>query len=330
MAYGCENDDLSKHLSSRQQVGDVLRAYHDGVTEFRAAMVVGSGSLSFELVRNLTERLPIMIAPKWLYTRSQPISISDVVTYLIKAINRPSCFNKVIEIGSAEILTYRDMIIAYARVRQLRRLLIPIPLLPPHLSSYWVHMVTPVSANIVRPLVQGLRNEMIVTDPIARTLFPDVHPIDFTTALDNALAELDAQQVEATWTESMAATWKQDKPYTFVEERGMLIERRVRTVAVPRQAVFRAFTSLGGEIGWSYLNFLWQARGWIDKIVGGPGYRKGRPRRETLRAGDTVDFWRVEAIAPGHMLRLRAEMKLPGSAWLQFEVDDDSGQSRLC
>ncbi len=320
---------LSKHLASRQNVGDILRQHHHGVTEFRAAVVIGSGSLSFEMIRNLTERLPMMIAPRWLYTRSQPIAISDVLRYLTAAIDRAHAFGQIIEIGGVDVITYHDMIKAYARARGLRRLIIPVPVLTPRLSSYWVHMVTPVSANIVRPLVEGLRNEVIVTDDSAERLFPEVRPSQFDTALNEALRELNAAQVETTWTDSMAATWERDEPYTFVEERGMFIERRVRHVGIPAASLYQAFTSLGGETGWLYLNLLWYLRGWMDRIVGGPGYRRGRPQRTVLRIGDAVDFWRVEAIQPDKLLRLRAEMKLPGKGWLQFEVQDDGDQSTL-
>lgn len=327
---GSTTDSLSEHLSSRQKVGDILREHHEGVTEFRAAMVVGSGSLSFELIRNLTERLPIMIAPRWLYTRSQPIAISDVINYLVTSIEKTGSYGKIIEIGGSNILTYHEMILTYARSRNLKRYLVPVPVLTPRLSSYWVHMVTPVSANIVRPLVEGLRNEMIVTNTSAQELFPDVRPKDFTESLREALSELDAHQVETSWTDSMAATWAQDEPYTFVEERGMLIERRVRTIDTSPANVYKAFTSLGGKKGWLYLDFLWRLRGWMDRIVGGPGYRRGRPQRDTLRIGDAIDFWRIEAIEPNHLLLLRAEMKLPGKGWLQFEVDSNSdGKSRL-
>jgi hypothetical protein len=207
---------------------------------------------------------------------------------------------------------------------------IPVPVLTPHLSSYWVHLVTPVSASIVRPLIQGLVNEMIVTGDSAARLFPEIQPQDFETGLHAALDELDARQVETAWTDSMSATWEQDEPYTFVEERGMLIERRVRHVNALPSAIYQTFTSLGGETGWLYLNFLWHLRGWMDRIVGGPGYRRGRPQREVLRIGDAVDFWRVEAIEPDSMVRLRAEMKIPGKGWLQFEVDRaNDGRSRL-
>jgi len=326
---GHTDDRLSKHLSSRQQVGDTLRKHHSGVTEFRAAMVAGAGSLSFEIVRNLTERLPIMIAPRWLYTRSQPIAIRDVLAYLMAAANRADSFGQIIEIGGADVLTYRDMILAYAKARDLRRYIIPVPVLTPHLSSYWVHMVTPVSAKIVRPLVQGLRNEMVVTDDAAQQFFPVIEHCNFETALQEALQELDAHQVETAWADSMAATWEQDEPYTFVEERGMLIERRVRQVNAPPAAVFQAFTSLGGKTGWLYLNFLWNVRGWLDRIVGGPGYRRGRPQREALRTGDAIDFWRVEALEEDRLLRLRAEMKMPGKGWLQFEVKTVQDQTQL-
>lgn len=323
---GADDDDLSEHLSSRQEVGDILREYHDGVTEFRAAIVVGSGSLSFEMVRNLTERLPVMIAPSWLYTRSQPIAIADVVRYMTAAIERDDTFGQIVEIGGADVLSYRDMIMAYAKARELRRFIVPVPVLTPRLSSYWVHMVTPVSAGIIRPLVEGLRNEVIVTEHSARQLFPAIQPCDFESALHDALRELDAKEVETSWTDSMAATWEKAEPYTFVEERGMLIERRVRSVQASPAAVYRAFTSLGGQTGWLYLNPLWRVRGWMDRIVGGPGYRRGRPQRHDLRPGDALDFWRVEAVEPDCLLRLRAEMKLPGKGWLQFEIEDSDGE----
>lgn len=327
---GEQSDNLSEHLASRQQVGDVLRQYHAAVTEFRAAMVIGAGSLSFEIIRNLTERLPIMIAPKWLYTRSQPIGIRDILHYLKAATNQPDTFGEIIEIGGADVLTYHDMILRYAEARDLHRMIIPVPVLTPHLSSYWVHLVTPVSADIVRPLILGLKNEMVVTDSKAYDLFPDIHPLDFRTALAESLDELDAKEVETSWTDSMSATWKDDEPYTFVEERGMLIERRVRQVDASPTDVYRAFTSLGGKTGWLYLNFLWRVRGWLDRFVGGPGYRRGRPQREQLRIGDALDFWRIEAIEPNKYLMLRAEMKLPGKGWLQFEVKPmENGLSQL-
>lgn len=327
---GEAGDELSNHLSSRQQVGEILRQHHPGVTEFRAAMVIGSGSLSFEIVRNLTERLPIMIAPQWLYTRSQPIAIADVVDYLIAAIGHSDVYGQIIQIGGEDILTYHDMIKAYASARELRRFIIPVPLLTPHLSSYWVHFVTPVSANIIRPLILGLRNEMIVTDDSASRLFSDIQPMSFDRALHQALSELDAHEVETSWTDSMSATWEQEEPYTFVEERGMLIERRVRQVDAAPDDIYAAFTSLGGQTGWLYMNGLWRLRGIMDRVVGGPGYRRGRPDRAYLRMGDALDFWRVEAIDPGHMMRLRAEMKMPGKGWLQYVVKpDEKGSSEL-
>lgn len=327
---GHQQDNLSDHLSSRQQVGKILREHHGGVTEFRAAMVVGAGSLSFEIVRHLTERLPLMIAPSWLYTASQPIAIKDVLAYLVSAIGREDVYSKIIEIGGQDVMTYRDMILTYGKARRLTRLMIPIPLVTPILSSYWVHMVTPVSATIIRAMINSLQNEMIVTDDSAQTFFPNIKPRDYTTAISDALYELDAEQVETTWADSMSATWETDEPYTFVEERGMLIENRMREVDIPEKFVYQAFTSLGGTTGWLYLNFLWHIRGWMDRVVGGPGYRRGRPARKNLRIGDALDFWRVEAIEPNHRLLLRAEMKLPGKGWLQYKVEPtDDGKTRL-
>lgn len=327
---GRKTDRLSEHLSSRQQIGDVLREHHPCVTEFRAAMVVGSGSLSFEMVRYLTERIPVMLAPRWLYTRTQPIGIRNVLAYLIAALETPASRGEIIEIGGDDVVNYHDMIHIYAAARGYKRYLIPVPVLTPRLSSYWIHLITPVSASIVRPLIEGLRNETIVTNDKAKALFPDIQPMRFAEAVDAALVKLDAHEVETTWADSMAATWKQDEPYIFVEEHGMLIERRVREVDADPATVYAVFTSLGGDTGWLYLNALWHLRGWLDRIVGGPGYRRGRPPRETLRVGDAVDFWRVEVVEPDSFLLLRAEMKLPGKGWLQFRVTPlDGGRSRL-
>lgn len=316
-----EEQDLSEHLQSRQKVGEILREYGPPVTEFRAAVVVGSGSLSFEIIRYLTERVPVMICPSWVYTRVQPIGVDDILDYLSAAIDTPESHDRIIEVGGEDVLTYRDMMQDYADQRGLSRLMIPIPLLTPHLSSYWVHLVTPVSSNIARPLIEGLKNEVIADTSLAHHLFPDIHPTTYATALRRALDELSAHKVETTWTDSMAATWEQDEPYTFAEERGMMIEQRKRTIHAPREAIYEAFASLGGKTGWLYLNWLWHIRGVIDRVVGGPGYRRGRRDGAYLRTGDALDFWRVEAVEHNQMLRLRAEMKLPGRGWLQFEIE---------
>ncbi len=315
--------DLSDHLRSRQQTGEALREAGVPVTEFRAAVIVGSGSLSFEMIRYLTELLPAMICPRWVYTRTQPIAIRDVLAYLTLALDKPETAGQIVEIGGADVVTYGEMMLQYAQVRGLRRLLIPVPVLTPRLSSHWVHWMTPVPASIARPLIEGLRNEVIVRDDRARTLFPEIAPLDYRSAVRLALESLNAGEVETRWSDALISSQGDRRPFILTTHDGMNIERRQRRVQAPAEAVFAAFTGVGGDRGWPGFNGLWQLRGVLDRLVGGVGFRRGRRDPDTLRVGDALDFWRVEAIEPNRLLRLRAEMKLPGAAWLQFEVEPE-------
>ena len=314
---------LSTHLRSRQQVADELRAHGPDLIEFRAGVIVGSGSLSFELIRDLTERLPVMICPRWVYTRAQPIAIRDVLSYLVAAIDvEPG--SHVVEIGGSQQLSYGEMMMRYARARGLSRLMIPVPVLTPALSSYWVHFVTPVPASIARPLIEGLRNEVIADTTVARRLFPQVVPMSYDEALQLALRRVLDNRLDTTWSDSLSSS-RLGRPVTLTATEGMIVERRVRRVPAPPSAGFAAFSSLGGERGWLYLDWTWQVRGAIDRLLGGVGMRRGRRDPYTLRVGDALDFWRVEAVEPGRLVRLRAEMKVPGRAWLQFEVAEVEG-----
>jgi len=332
---GNPEEKLSKHLRSRQQTGDALREAGVPVIEFRAAVIVGSGSLSFEMIRYLTERVPGMICPQWVYTRIQPIAIPDVLAYLLAALELPqndqnSITNRVIEIGGADILTYGDMMLLYAKERGLHRTLIPVPVLTPRLSSYWVHWMTPIPAEIARPLIEGLRNEVVVRDDSARRLFPDIQPIDYRTAVHRALNKLESGAVETIWYDTLSSSMGDLPPVYFTQEQGMLIERREKTVHAPPQAVYRTFSGLGGTRGWLMLNSAWTLRGAMDRLAGGVGMRRGRRDPNEVRVGDAIDFWRVETIEPGHLLRLRAEMKVPGRAWLQFEANPkENGETQL-
>ena len=327
---GNDSKELSDHLRSRHEVGRILGESAATTIEFRAAIVVGSGSVSFEMIRYLTQRLPVMLCPSWLYTETQPIAVNDVLDYLSAAVHVEAEDHTIVEIGGADRITYRNMMLTYADLRDLRRLLIPVPVLFPTLSSYWVYFFTPIALDIIQPLVKSLKHRMVVSDDSAQRYFPDIQPMTYREALREALDELDAHQVETTWTDSMTATWDVDEPYTFVEERGMYIERRKRQTHAPPHNVYRSFSQLGGKSGWLYLNWLWRIRGEMDRAMGGVGYRRGRRDPDHLRAGDTVDFWRVEAIKPDEMLRLRAEMKLPGRGWLQFDIEEaDSGQTEV-
>jgi len=312
--------ELSRHLRSRQDTGEALRQAGVAVTEFQAAIVVGSGSISFEMIRYLTERLPVMICPRWVYTRVQPIAIDDVLEYLTAALETPGSEGKIIQIGGADVLTYGEMMQGYARARGLRRKLLPVPVLTPRLSSYWVHIVTPIPAGIARPLIEGLRNEVVVRDDTARQLFPHIRPMNYQTAVELALADLDAQHVETSWSDALVTSQGDFIPVELTIQEGMIMERRQLVTQAPPQSVFAVIRRLGGDYGWLYLNLAWRLRGAVDRLVGGVGLRRGRRDPLDLRVGDAVDFWRVEVINPGRLLRLRAEMKLPGQAWLQFEV----------
>jgi len=320
---------LSQHLRSRQDTGSALGEAGVPVTELRAGVVVGSGSLSFEMIRYLAERVPLMICPRWVFTRTQPIAIRNVLDYLVAALDRPESAGRVIEIGGAEIVTYGEMMTGYAAERGLSRWLVPVPVLTPRLSSFWVHLVTPIPAAIARPLIDGLKNEVVVRDATARRLFPDIVPVGYRTAVRRALAKLDAGEVETSWSDALASS-QGDRPVVRLENReGMILERREVKVAAAPARVFAAFTGLGGRRGWLFMDWAWRLRGALDRLVGGVGMRRGRRDPNELRAGDALDFWRVETVAPPALLRLRAEMKVPGRAWLQFEVRAAEGQSVL-
>jgi len=318
-----KGDRQSEHLQSRIETGRVLREGAVPVTEFRAAQIVGSGSLSFELVRYLTERVPVMICPKWVRTPTQPIAIRNVLEYLVAALNRPESADEIIEIGGSDVLTYEDMFRMYAAIRGLKRTIVHVPFLTPRLSSHWVGLVTPIANRVARPLIEGLDNEVVVDDPsVARTLFPEVEPISYEAAVRLALRRAGSDEIPTVWNSAVSsAPPSPDRSAHLDTTEGLYREVRRTHVDAPCGAAFDAMCELGGETGWLYGDALWRLRGWIDQLVGGVGYRQGRRDETQLRVGDAVDFWRVETLEEGRLLRLKAEMKLPGRAWLQFEVD---------
>jgi uncharacterized protein YbjT (DUF2867 family) len=323
---GDDAADLSHHLASRHETGAELAAHGVPVTEFRAAVIIGSGSASFEILRHLTERLPVMITPRWVGTRCQPIGIRDVLDYLVGALDHPEAIG-IVEIGAPDVLSYGDMMLTYARLRGLRRLMIPVPVLTPRLSSYWVNLVSPVPAGIARPLIEGLRNEVIVTHPGPAAAF-GLAPLPFTEALQRAIDRTDRHDIESTWFDALAAPDRQS--LTAVESReGMIIDRRSHRVAAPPERAFAEIERLGGDAGWPYANLLWRIRGLADRVVGGVGMRLGRRDAAHVRVGDALDFWRVEEVRAPSLLRLRAEMRVPGRAWLQYEVSAAPGGSRI-
>ena len=327
---GDGSSELSQHLRSRQNTGEALRESGIPVTEFRAGIIVGSGSLSFEMIRYLTERVPIMICPRWIETRIQPLGIRETLEYLVSALDTPASSGEIIEIGGSEVITYRDMMFGYAEARGLRRYMIPVPVLTPRLSSYWVHLVTPIPSDIARPLIEGLRNEVIVKDDKARHIFPDIEPGNFEVAVQRALDKLEAREVETSWADALVSSQPEKSPSVLATHEGMILEQREQLVKAKPAEVYRVFTSLGGSNGWLYLDWAWHLRGLMDRLVGGVGMRRGRRHPTDIRVGDALDFWRVEEVEIDHLLRLRAEMKVPGLAWLQFKAEPhENGQTQL-
>jgi uncharacterized protein YbjT (DUF2867 family) len=318
----------SKHLVSRQEVGRCLAAGGVPVIEFRAAVIVGSGSASFEIIRHLVERIPVMIAPNWVNTSCQPIGVRSVLEYLVEALDHPTA-KGIYEIGGTDILSYREMMLHYARIRGLRRLVLSLPVPKPELSSRLVDLLTPIPFSIAQPLVESLQTRMVVRDDRARTAF-SVKPTGYDEAVRLALTRLEQDSVETTWASSLSSL-TQDQPEADVlgSHEGMLLDRHRRRVNATPARVFQTICTLGGEEGWPVGNALWQLRGFMDRMVGGVGMRRGRRHPRELRIGDPLDFWRVEALEVPHLLRLRAEMKLPGRAWLQFEVLPDAAGSRV-
>jgi len=318
---------LSTHLASRQEVGRLLRESGVAMIEFRAAIVLGSGSLSFEMIRALVEKLPIMVTPRWVDTLTQPIGIEDLVGYLVEALDLPLEGSAVFEIGGPDRVSYMDLMREYARQRGLRRFMLRVPVLTPRLSSLWLGLVTPVYARVGRALVDGLRNETVVRDDSARKAFT-LRPRGVREALARALANEDLEFAATRWSDAASALGP-SASWGGVKFGSRLVDSRVAEVGCKPDQAFGPIERIGGATGWYYGNLLWRLRGWLDLLVGGAGLRRGRRDQRSLRPGDTLDFWRVEAIEPGRLLRLAAEMKLPGRAWLQFEVEGSGSGSRI-
>jgi uncharacterized protein YbjT (DUF2867 family) len=317
---GDPEDQLSEHLYSRQQTGAALREAGVPVTEFRAAIIIGSGSGSFEMIRYLTDRIPFLVSPRWVFSQIQPIAIDDVIDYLVTALRVPESVGEIIEIGGPTILSYGDTMLTYARARRLRRFIMPVPVLSPWLSSHWVGWVTPLSSSLARPLIEGLRNHVLVRDDKAERLFPEIHPIDYPAAVDRALAALGPDILDTAWLDAQVARRGEEKPVVVLRQEGLYIERRYYPVNAPPEDVYRVFTGLGGDHGWLYGDWLWRLRGLADLFLGGTGFRRGRRDHDALEVGDSVDFMRVERLAFGRLVRLKIETKMPGQLWLQYEA----------
>jgi len=306
--------NVSLHLKSRHDTGTVLRKYGPPLIEFRAGIIVGNGSISFEIIRCLTERLPVMICPRWVVTRTQPIAIDDVLAYLVAALNLGGCVEEPIEIGGATVETYRSMMLGYARQRGLKRWLFRVPVLTPRLSSYWLDLVTPFPPAVSRPLIEGLRSESVCTSALASELFPEIRPISYESAVSKALG----RSAPCLPLPSLAPA-----AHRMVRAEGIIRDIREVTVEASPDRVFSVLENLGGKHGWFSFDVLWRIRGWMDGLIGGVGNSRGRSRPTGMRAGDVIDFWRIERVEAPRTVLLRAEMKLPGAAWLHFELRPD-------
>ena len=316
---GIQDQALSAHLRSRHEVADILRSSQIPVIEFRASIVIGSGSLSFEMIRALVQRLPIMICPRWVEVKAQPIAIEDVVAYLLAALDLPLEHSAVFEIGGPDQVSYGEIMREYARQCGLRRWMIPVPVLTPRLSSLWLGLVTPIYARVGRKLIESMRNPTLVRDKSALTAF-NIRPMGLRQSVERALHNENLEYAATFWSDALSSSGK-PASWGGVRFGTRLVDSRTAYVSVPPALAFAPIQRIGGGNGWYFANFLWQIRGFLDLLAGGVGLRRGRRDPHALAAGDALDFWRVESVEPDRKLNLVAEMKVPGRAWLQFEVE---------
>jgi uncharacterized protein YbjT (DUF2867 family) len=316
---GNEREELSPHLRSRHEVGRILRDSGVPTLEFRASIVLGSGSLSFEMIRALTEHLPVMVMPRWVSVLAQPIGIQDLISYLVQALDIPMEASEVVEIGGADQLSYRELMKEYARLRNLKRVMIPVPVLTPRLSSLWLGFVTPLYARVGRKLIESIKHPTIVTSNRAHELSA-LRPCGAPQAMQAALENEDRKSAETRRSDSLSASGT-PRSYGGHQSGSRLIDYREKHVDVTPDLAFAVIEGIGGSKGWFGYDFLWRMRGLVDLLVGGVGMRRGRPLHRSLRPGDALDFWRVEELDRPHKLRLLAEMKVPGRAWLEFVVE---------
>jgi uncharacterized protein YbjT (DUF2867 family) len=316
-------EELSKHLSSRKNVETILSGSGFALTTLRAGIIVGSGSASFEIIRDLVEKLPVMIAPRWLNTKCQPIAIRNVVEFLIGVIDRTETYNNSYDIGGPEILTYKEMLLRFARIRGLKRRIIIVPVLTPKISSYWLYFVTATSFELAKNLVNSMKVE-VICKPNSLAELLDIHAIDYDTSIQQAFDKIDQNQVLSSWKDALTSNILSKGISNFIEvpNNGCFKDSRTRKLKDPDTALENIWR-IGGKTGWYYGNWLWEIRGFIDQLFGGVGMRRGRKSDTELQTGDALDFWRVMVADKEYKrLLLYAEMKLPGEAWLEFKIDD--------
>jgi uncharacterized protein YbjT (DUF2867 family) len=329
---GISNDEsLSKHLSSRKDAETVLAEANAHLTVLRAAIIIGSGGASFEIIRDLVEKLPVMVAPKWLKTRCQPIAVRNVINYLSGIIGKQEAYGKIYDIGGPDILTYKEMLLIFAKVRGFKRYIITLPVLTPRLSSYWLHFVTATSYKIASSLVDSMRNEVIVENKgIEEIVSQELIP--YSDAVKMAFDKIAQNEVVSSWKDAFASSKINTDLLEFIKvpTYGCFTDQRADTFNRDREEVLQNIWKIGGDRGWYYWTFLWKLRGYLDKAVGGVGLRRGRRSPDQLVAGDSLDFWRVlVADKQEGRLLLFAEMKLPGEAWLEFKISTEDGKNKL-
>ena len=319
---GVKNDSTSTHLLSRIETGEILSSSNSVQTIWlRAGVIIGSGSASFEIIRNLTEKLPIMTTPRWVDTKAQPIAVEDVLEYLHSSLYLQESKNLMIDIGS-EQLSYKEMMEKTAKALDLKRMLIPLPFMSINISSYWLNLFTPVPFSIAKALIEGLKSEVVIQNDNAKKYFPNIKPISYESAVKNAIKEIEENQVISRWNDKGDGVW--DKTNQSDISKAIFIDRKEEDISnIESSKIYQSFISIGGENGWFDFDFLWELRGIIDKLIGGVGLKRGRRSQCDLRIGDCLDFWKVVDLKENERLLLYAQMKLPGTAWLEFKIIDN-------
>jgi len=319
---GVKDENTSEHLLSRIETGEILSSNKNVQTIWiRAGVIIGSGSASFEIIRNLTEKLPIMTTPKWVNTKAQPIAVTDVLSYLHKSLYLDVKENLIVDIGS-EQLSYKNMMLKTAKVLGLKRILITLPFMSINLSSYWLNLFTPVPYAVAKALVEGLKSEVIIQNDHAKKYFPNIIPISYEDAVANAIKEIEENQVISRWNDKADGVWEKNGQNEI--SKAIFIDRKEIDISnIEASKVYQAFIGIGGENGWFDFDFLWELRGIIDKLIGGVGLKRGRRSQCDLRISDCLDFWKVVDLKKDERLLLYAQMKLPGEAWLEFKIKDN-------
>jgi uncharacterized protein YbjT (DUF2867 family) len=322
---------LSKHLASRKKVDDILQASGMNITSINAGIIVGSGSSSFEIIRDLVEKLPVMITPRWLSTKCQPVAIRNVIEFLTGVLLKKETYNQSFDIGGPDVLTYKEMLLQFAGVRGLKRYIGIVPVMTPRLSSYWLYFVTSTSYKLAVNLVNSMKVEVVAKDNRLEKML-GIEPISYREAVQLAFQKIEQNGVVSNWKDSLVSSYGDNSLLVQINVpvNGCFIDSRIKPVSSSAEQVLENIWSIGGERGWYYGNKLWRFRGFIDKLFGGVGLRRGRTNENTINTGDTLDFWRVLAADKQHKrLLLYAEMKLPGEAWLEFKIIKKDEKSYL-